>query len=136
MRRRASPAGRPSWLPGSVPDCNRRPAFAEFIQDRRARLHRIQMSRCHVANPMLRPCDSQGRMPITTKSKPRMRKGAKMKMQQIRCESDYDPALETINGLMGAAPGNREADALEALVDLVEANEAAHWRKEAPDPGL
>ncbi len=75
-------------------------------------------------------------MPITTKSKPRMRKGAKMKMQQIRCEADYDPALETINGLMGAAPGNREADALEALVDLVEANEAAHWRKEAPDPGL
>ena len=62
--------------------------------------------------------------------------GGKMKMQPLQNEAEYDAALETIDGLMGAAPGSPEADTLAALVDLVEAYEAAHWRVDAPGPGL
>ena len=75
-------------------------------------------------------------MPTTTKSKPRMPKGAKMKMPPIRSEAEEDAALETIDGLTGAAPGRPEGDALAALAVLVEAYEAAHWPVDAAVSGL
>lgn len=73
-------------------------------------------------------------MPTTTKSAPQTLKGAGVKIKPIRSEAEYDAALETIDGLMGAAPGSPGADALEVLVVLVESYEAAHWRVDAPDP--
>ncbi len=57
-----------------------------------------------------------------------------MDMKPIRNERDHDAALEAIDGLMGAAPGTPEADALEVLVTLAEAYEARRWPVEAPDP--
>ena len=57
-----------------------------------------------------------------------------MDVTPIRCEADYDAALETIDGLMGAAPDTPEWDRLEVLVTLVEAYEARRWPLEAPDP--
>lgn len=59
-----------------------------------------------------------------------------MKIKPIRSEADYDAALEVIDDLMGATPDSPEADALEGLVVLVEAYEAAHWQVDAPDPVL
>ena len=41
-----------------------------------------------------------------------------MDIMPIRCEADYDAALETINSLMGAAPDTPEGDRLEVLVTL------------------
>ena len=57
-----------------------------------------------------------------------------MNFKPIRTEADYDLALTTIYGLMGAAPDTREGDDLEVLVTLVEAYEAERWPMEAPDP--
>ena len=57
-----------------------------------------------------------------------------MDFKPIRTEADYDLALTTIDGLMGAAPDTREGDDLEVLVTLVEASEAERWPVEAPDP--
>ena len=57
-----------------------------------------------------------------------------MDIMPIRCEADYDAALETIDSLMGAALGTPEADRLDILVTLVEAYEARRWPLEAPDP--
>ena len=57
-----------------------------------------------------------------------------MDIMPIRCEEDYDAALETIDSLMGAAPDTPEGDRLEVLVTLVEAYEARRWPLEAPDP--
>jgi len=59
-----------------------------------------------------------------------------VKIRPIRSEAEYDAALEAIDGLMGAAPDSPEAYALEVLVVLVEAYEAAHWQVDAPDPVL
>lgn len=58
----------------------------------------------------------------------------KMKIRPIRNEADYDAALRTIDGLMGAAPDTPDGDTLEVLVTLVEAYEARVWPIEAPDP--
>ena len=57
-----------------------------------------------------------------------------MTIRTIRNEADYDAALAEIDGLMGAAPGTPEGDALEALVTLVERYEAEHWVIGPPDP--
>ena len=57
-----------------------------------------------------------------------------MEIKPIRNEADYDAALETIDGLMGAPADTPEGDSLEVLVTLVEAYEARHWPVEAPDP--
>ena len=57
-----------------------------------------------------------------------------MDIRPIRNEADYDVALESIEALMGAAPGTPEADTLEVLVTLVEAYEARRWPVDAPDP--
>ncbi len=57
-----------------------------------------------------------------------------MNIRPIRCEADYDAALETIESLMGAAPDTPEGDWLEILVTLVEAYEEGRWPVEAPDP--
>ena len=45
-------------------------------------------------------------------------------------EAGYDAASAAIDRLMGAAPGTPESGELEALVTLVEAYEAKHWRIE------
>ena len=57
-----------------------------------------------------------------------------MNIRPIRCETDYDAALETIDSLMGAAPDTPEGDWLDVLVTLVESYEARRWPVEAPDP--
>ena len=57
-----------------------------------------------------------------------------MNIKPIKSEADYNAALATIDGLMGAVPGTPESDDLEVLVTLVEAYEAARWPVEAPDP--
>lgn len=57
-----------------------------------------------------------------------------MNIRPIRCETDYDAALETIDSLMGAAPDTPEGDWLDVLATLVESYEARRWPVEAPDP--
>ena len=57
-----------------------------------------------------------------------------MVIRPIRNEADYDEALKTIDGLMGAAPNTPDSDTLEVLVTLVEAYEAERWPMESPDP--
>ena len=57
-----------------------------------------------------------------------------MVIKPIRNEADYDEALKTIDGLMGAAPNTPDSDTLEVLVTLVEAYEAERWPMESPDP--
>ena len=57
-----------------------------------------------------------------------------MNIRPIRCETDYDAALEMIDSLMGAAPDTPEGDWLDVLVTLVESYEARRWPVEAPDP--
>ena len=57
-----------------------------------------------------------------------------MVIKPIRNEADYDEALKTIDGLMGAAPNTPDGDTLEVLVTLVEAYEAERWPMETPDP--
>ena len=57
-----------------------------------------------------------------------------MRIKPIKCDADYDAALNAIDGLMGAAPDTPEGDELEVLVTLVEAFEAERWPIEEPDP--
>ena len=57
-----------------------------------------------------------------------------MVIKPIRNEADYDEALKTIDGLMGAAPNTPDGDTLEVLATLVEAYEAERWPMETPDP--
>ena len=57
-----------------------------------------------------------------------------MEIKPVRNESDYDMALEAIDGLMGCAPNTPDGDTLEVLATLVDAYEAKHWPIEAPDP--
>ena len=57
-----------------------------------------------------------------------------MVIKPIRNEADYDEALKTIDGLMGAPPNTPDSDTLEVLVTLVEAYEAERWPMESPDP--
>ena len=57
-----------------------------------------------------------------------------MNIRPIKCEADYDAALDAIDRLMGAAPGTPESDKLDILVTLAEAYEALRWPIEAPDP--
>ena len=57
-----------------------------------------------------------------------------MHFKPIKSEADYDAALATINGLMGAAPDTPAGDELEVLVTLVESYEAVRWPIAAPDP--
>ena len=56
-----------------------------------------------------------------------------MVIKPIRNEADYDEALKTIDGLMGAAPNTADGDTIEVLVTLVEAYEAERWPMESPD---
>ena len=53
-----------------------------------------------------------------------------MTRKPLENEADYDAASAAIDRLMGAAPGTPESGELEALVTLVEAYEAKHWRIE------
>ena len=57
-----------------------------------------------------------------------------MDIKPIKNETDYDAALQAIDGLMGASQGTPEADALEVLVTLVEGYEKRRWPVDAPDP--
>ncbi len=57
-----------------------------------------------------------------------------MTIRRIKSEADYESALKTIDGLMGAPADTPEGDALEVLVTLVEAYEVERWKIEAPDP--
>ena len=57
-----------------------------------------------------------------------------MNIKPIKCEADYDAALEMIDSLMGADPDTPDGDWLEVLVTLVDAYEARRWPVEAPDP--
>ena len=59
-----------------------------------------------------------------------------MVIKPIRNEADYDEALKTIDGLMGAAPNTPDSDTLEVLVTLVEAYEAERWPMESPRSGF
>ena len=58
----------------------------------------------------------------------------KTELEPIGNEADYDSALKTIDELMGATEGTPEADALDALVTLVEAYVARRWPVDALDP--
>ena len=57
-----------------------------------------------------------------------------MEIKPVRNESDYDMALEAIDGLMGCAPNTPDGNTLEVLATLVDAYEAKHWPIESPDP--
>lgn len=52
----------------------------------------------------------------------------------IKTEADYDHALETIDGLMGAEPGTEDAERLEYWVKLVEIYEDEHYPIRKPTP--
>lgn len=58
-----------------------------------------------------------------------------MQIQVIRCDEDHRAALAEIEGLWGADPGTDDGDRLEALVALVENDEARRWPL-AVDPSL
>ena len=60
--------------------------------------------------------------------------GVVLTIKRIKSETDYESALKTIEGLMGAPADTPEGDALEVLVTLVEAYELERWKIEAPDP--
>ena len=55
-------------------------------------------------------------------------------IKPIRSPADHRRAVREIERLMDAAPGSREADRLDVLATLVDANEVAHLPIEAPDP--
>ena len=53
----------------------------------------------------------------------------------IRNDTDYEAALEEIDGLMGTVTfGTPEYDRLDLLADLVQAYEKEKWPIEKPDP--
>ena len=57
-----------------------------------------------------------------------------MDIKPIKTETDYQAALEEIEGLFDAAPDTPEGDRLEVLVTLVEAYEEKHYNIPKPDP--
>lgn len=57
-----------------------------------------------------------------------------MEIRPIKTESDYQAALQEIEGLMAAEAGTPEGDRLDVLVTLVEAYERAHYPIDFPDP--
>ena len=57
-----------------------------------------------------------------------------MNIKPIKTRKDYEAALATIEGLMGARRNSPEGDALDVLVTLVEAYEARHFPLDLPDP--
>lgn len=57
-----------------------------------------------------------------------------MDIKPIKTETDYQAALEEIEGLFDAAPDTPEGDRLEVLVTLVEAYEEKHYSIPKPDP--
>ena len=57
-----------------------------------------------------------------------------MDIRPVESEADYDEALSAIDGLMGAAPGSPESDALKVLIALVDAYETRRWPVDPPDP--
>ena len=57
-----------------------------------------------------------------------------MEIRPIRNDDDHAAALEGIDGLWGAPPGSREADALEVLLTLVDDYESKHHAIGPPDP--
>lgn len=57
-----------------------------------------------------------------------------MDIRPVESEADYDEALSAIDGLMGAAPGSPESDALKVLIALAGAYEARRWPVDPPDP--
>jgi HTH-type transcriptional regulator/antitoxin HigA len=55
-------------------------------------------------------------------------------LKPIRTESDYEDALDRIQGLMMAQPNTPEADELAVLGILVEVYEEEHYPIQFPDP--
>ena len=52
----------------------------------------------------------------------------------IRTEADYEDALAEVERLWGARSGTPEGDRLDVLATLIDAAEAAHDARDAPDP--
>ncbi len=57
-----------------------------------------------------------------------------MEIQPLRNKTDYEAALNRVEGLMSAEPGTTQGDELELLTMLVERYEQRHHAIEAPDP--
>jgi HTH-type transcriptional regulator/antitoxin HigA len=57
-----------------------------------------------------------------------------MNVKPIRCEADYEAALERIHAIFEAEPGTDEGDELDVLTLLVERYEEQHYPIEPPDP--
>jgi HTH-type transcriptional regulator/antitoxin HigA len=57
-----------------------------------------------------------------------------MEIKPIRCDADYQAALDEIACLMTAVPGTPEGERLDVLTTLVEAWERVHFSLELPDP--
>jgi HTH-type transcriptional regulator/antitoxin HigA len=59
---------------------------------------------------------------------------ARIEIQPITTERDYDRALAQVERLMNAKPDSAEGHVLDALVTLIDAYEKKHWPIDAPDP--
>ncbi len=57
-----------------------------------------------------------------------------MTIKPIRSKRDYNEALNTVEGLMGAKVGTADGDMLDVLVTLIQAYEAKHYPMLPPDP--
>ncbi len=55
-------------------------------------------------------------------------------LKPIRCEADYEAALEEAERLWGAKSGTPEGDRLDVLATLIEVYEAKHYPMDPPDP--
>jgi hypothetical protein len=59
--------------------------------------------------------------------------GRDMEIKSIRTETDYEAALQEVERLWGAEPGNPDGDRFEVLFTLVEAYEEQHYPILPPD---
>ena len=57
-----------------------------------------------------------------------------MNIKPIKCEADYDAALERVDSLMDAQPDSPEGDELDILVTLIEKYETQHYPIDPPNP--
>ena len=57
-----------------------------------------------------------------------------MTIKPIRSKRDYNEALKTVEGLMGAKVGTADGDTLDVLVTLIQAYETKHYPMMMPDP--
>jgi HTH-type transcriptional regulator/antitoxin HigA len=60
--------------------------------------------------------------------------GDAVTIKPIRSKRDYNEALKTVEGLMGAKVGTVDGDMLDVLVTLIQAYEAKHHPMLPPDP--